>query len=58
MQGEVRSTIQREEQLLDLMIEFVQRGERKNDIQYLLRLRDQQMRERSRRADLSAGSRR
>ena len=46
MQTDVRSTILREEQLLDLMIEFVQRGERKDDIQYLLKLREQQLRDR------------
>mgnify|MGYP000727980985 CR=1 FL=1 len=44
MRSDVRSTILREEQLLDLMIEFVQRGERKNDIHYLLKLREQQLR--------------
>ena len=36
MRSDVRSTVLREEQLLDLMIEFVQRGERKGDIQYVV----------------------
>jgi hypothetical protein len=44
MRSDVRGAVQREEQLLDLMIEFVQRGERKNDVQYLLKLREQQLR--------------